>query len=94
MIFSFGNKEIGKFYRTGRSEKLPSDIQRRVLRKPEMIDKAEILGDLKVPPGNRLETLKGNREGYYSIQINNQWRITFKFQNGNALEVKTEDYYK
>ena len=59
-----------------------------------MIDKAETLDDLKVPPGNRLEALKGDRAGYYSIRINDQWRITFKFKNGNALEVKIEDYHK
>ena len=59
-----------------------------------MIDKAETLDDLKVPPGNRLEALKGDRAGYYSIRINDQWRITFKFKNGNALEVKIDDYHK
>jgi proteic killer suppression protein len=64
------------------------------LRKLEMIDKAETIEDLKVPPGNKLEALKGNRKGYYSIRINDQWRITFKFENGKALEVKIEDYHK
>ena len=94
MILSFGDKETRELYRTGKSRKLPSDIWRRALRKLEMIDKAETLDDLKVPPGNRLEALKGDRTGYYSIRINEQWRITFKFQNGNALEVKIEDYHK
>ena len=94
MILSFGDKETRELYRTGKSRKLPSDIWRRALRKLEMIDKAETLDDLKVPPGNRLEALKGDRIGYYSIRINEQWRITFKFQNGNALEVKIEDYHK
>ena len=94
MILSFGDKETREFYRTGKSKKLPPDIWRRALRKLEMIDKAETLDDLKVPPGNRLEALKGDRIGYYSIRINDQWRITFRFQNGNALEVKIEDYHK
>lgn len=94
MILSFGDKETRELYRTGRSRKLPPDVWRRALRKLEMIDKAEILDDLRVPPGNRLEALKGDRAGYYSIRINDQWRITFRFQNGNALEVKIEDYHK
>jgi proteic killer suppression protein len=59
-----------------------------------MIDKAETLEDLKVPPGNRLEPLKGERTGYYSIRINEQWRITFRFENGDAFEVQIEDYHK
>jgi len=59
-----------------------------------MIDKAETLNDLRVPPGNRLETLRGDRAGYYSIRVNDQWRVTFKFLNGNALQVKLEDYHK
>jgi len=59
-----------------------------------MIDKAETLNDLKVPPGNRLEQLKGSRKGYYSIRVNEQWRITFRFENGNAYEVKIEDYHR
>jgi proteic killer suppression protein len=94
LILSFGDKETRELYRTGKSKKLPPDIWRRSLRKLEMIDKAETLDDLKVPPGNRLEALKGDRAGYYSIRINDQWRITFKFKNGNALEVKIEDYHK
>ena len=94
MILSFGDKETRELYRTGRCKKLPPDIWRRALRKLEMIDKAETLDDLKVPPGNRLEALKGDRAGYYSIRINDQWRITFKFKDGNAWEVKIEDYHK
>lgn len=73
---------------------MPSEIWRRALRKLEMIDKAETLNDLKVPPGNRLEQLKGSRKGYYSIRVNEQWRITFRFENGNAYEVKIEDYHR
>lgn len=94
MILSFGDKETRELFKTGKSKNLPSDIWRRALRKLEMIDKAESLEDLKVPPGNRLEALKGDREGYYSIRINDQWRITFRFRNGNAFEVKVEDYHR
>lgn len=94
MILSFGDKETRELYRIGKSKRFPPDIWRRALRKLEVIDKAETLDDLRVPPGNRLEALKGDRAGYYSIRINDQWRITFKFQNGNALEVKIEDYHK
>jgi len=94
LILSFGDKETRELYRIGKSKRFPPDIWRRALRKLEVIDKAETLDDLRVPPGNRLEALKGDRAGYYSIRINDQWRITFKFQNGNALEVKIEDYHK
>lgn len=94
MILSFGDKETRELFKTGKSKKLPSDIWRRALRKLEMIDKAESLEDLKVPPGNRLEALKGDREGYYSIRINDQWRITFRFNSGNAFEVRVEDYHR
>ena len=94
MILSFGDKETRELFKTGKSKKLPPDIWRRTLRKLEMLDKAESLEDLKVPPGNRLESLKGYREGYYSIRINDQWRITFRFSSGNAFEVKVEDYHR
>jgi proteic killer suppression protein len=94
MILSFGDKETRELFKTGKSKKLPPDIWRRTLRKLEMLDKAESLEDLKVPPGNRLEALKGYREGYYSIRINDQWRITFRFSSGNAFEVKVEDYHR
>lgn len=94
MILSFGDKDTRELFRTGKSRKLPSEIWRRALRKLEMIDKAETLNDLKVPPGNRLEQLKGSRKGYYSIRVNEQWRITFRFEKGNAYEVKIEDYHR
>ena len=94
MIRSFGDKETRELYQRGKCRKIPADIQRRALRKLEMIDKAETLEDLKVPPGNRLEPLKGERTGYYSIRINEQWRITFRFENGDAFEVQIEDYHK
>jgi proteic killer suppression protein len=94
LILSFGDKDTRELFRTGKSRKLPSEIWRRALRKLEMIDKAETLNDLKVPPGNRLEQLKGSRKGYYSIRVNEQWRITFRFEKGNAYEVKIEDYHR
>ncbi len=93
MIRSFGDRETRELFKTGRCRKLPPDIWRRALRKLEMVDKAESLSDLKVPPGNRLEPLKGDRADYYSIRINDQWRITFKFEDGDAFEVKVEDYH-
>ena len=94
MILSFGDKETREFFKKGKSRKIPSDIQRRAYRKLEMIDKAETIEDLKYPPGNRLEVLKGDKAGYYSLRINEQWRITFKFENANAYEVKIEDYHR
>ena len=79
MIKSFADKETEKIYNQMFSRKLPQDIQRVALRKLIMIDNAECLEDLKVPPANRLEALSGNRKGQYSIRINNQYRICFAF---------------
>ena len=71
---------------------MPSDIQQVALRKLRMLNRAETLQDLRVPPANRLERLLGDREGQYSIRINNQWRICFVWQDGDALDVEIVDY--
>ena len=73
--------------------KIPADLQRVALRKLRMLDAAVSLEDLKVPPANRLEKLKGRREGQYSIRINDQWRICFRFQNLEATDVEIVDYH-
>lgn len=73
--------------------KIPADLQRVALRKLRMLDAAVSLEDLKVPPANRLEKLKGRREGQYSIRINDQWRICFRFQNSEATDVEIVDYH-
>lgn len=76
-----------------RSRRLPPDVQRTARRKLAMIDAAETLQDLRVPPGNRLEKLTGDREGQYSIRINDQWRICFRWEGNNAYDVEITDYH-
>jgi proteic killer suppression protein len=93
VIRSFKDKETQKIFERQRSAKLPSDIQQVALRKLRMINRAQTLQDLKVPPANRLESLKGKRIGQYSIRINDQWRICFEWQNGEAFNVKIVDYH-
>ena len=95
MIQSFKNKETQKIFERKRSRKLPSDIQQVALRKLRMLNRAETLKDLRVPPANRLERLVGNRKGQYSIRIriNEQWRICFEWVGGDALNVEIVDYH-
>lgn len=93
MIKSFKDAEAQKIYRRQRSRKLPSDIQQVALRKLRMINNAININDLRVPPANRLEKLKGNREGQYSIRINDQWRICFEWESGDAFNVEITDYH-
>lgn len=93
MIISFACKETEKIWVGLQSRKFPADIQDRALVKLGWIDSANVAQDLRVPPGNYLETLKGNRKGFMSIRINNQWRICFEFADGNAYEVEIVDYH-
>ena len=93
MIRTFKDKETQKIFERQRSRKLPSDIQQVALRKLRMLNRAETLQDLRVPPANRLERLVGNRTGQYSIRINDQWRICFEWQEGDALNVEIVDYH-
>lgn len=76
-----------------RSKKLPFEIQNTARRKLKYIDAARNLADLRAPPGNRLEALKGDRRGQHSIRINDQWRICFRWEKGNALAVEIVDYH-
>jgi toxin HigB-1 len=78
---------------TGKSRRFPADITRRATRKLEYIDLATGLDDLKVPPGNRLHELEGDRKGQFSISVNNQWRICFRFADGDAFDVELTDYH-
>ena len=94
MIKSFGDKETEKIFNRIMSRKLPNEIQRNALKKLNMIHGATELKDLDVPPGNRLEKLKGDLSDYHSIRINDQWRIIFIWSTGNAEEVKIKDYHK
>ncbi|MEM8638501.1 MAG: type II toxin-antitoxin system RelE/ParE family toxin [Cyanobacteria bacterium P01_G01_bin.54] len=93
MIRDFKDNEAQKIFERQRSRKLPSDIQRGALRKLRMLNRAETLQDLRVPPANRLERLVGDREGQYSIRINDQWRICFRWQAGDATDVEIVDYH-
>lgn len=93
MIRSYGNKETG-IVASGKAPKgFPSNLVRSAQRKLFMIEQAVELGDLKSPPGNRLEALKGDRKGQYSIRINDQFRICFKWKDGNAEDVEIDDYH-
>lgn len=93
MIESFGDKETEKIWNGSISRKLPINIQNIARRKLRMINNAQNLNDLRIPPANRLEKLAGNWTGYYSIRINNQWRIIFSWDNNNAFKVQIIDYH-
>ena len=93
MIKTFGDKETEKVWNGIYSKKLPSEIQPIARRKLRMINNAQDINDLRVPPGNRLEKLKGNLTDFYSIRITNQWRIIFKWIGSDAYEVQIIDYH-
>ncbi len=93
MIKSFKDRETGKVYRREGSDKLPRDIQQVALRKLRMINNAKNLNDLRIPPANRLEKLRGDREGQMSIRINDQWRVCFIWRGGDAYEVEIADHH-
>ena len=92
VIKVFRCKETEKIFLRQRSTKLSVDIQRTALRKLLLLDAAEKIEDLRIPPGNRLEKLFGNRTGQHSIRINDQWRICFRWSEGDAYDVKIVDY--
>jgi proteic killer suppression protein len=96
LIISFGNQATADLFngiKSRESRKLPSEITKTALKKLDILNAAEQLDELKVPPGNRLEALKGNLKGYYSIRINNQWRIIFQWDNGKVSQVQIIDYH-
>jgi toxin HigB-1 len=93
MIRSFRNPETERIWSGLRSRRLPADIQDVALRKLRMLNQARALADLRVPPGNRLERLKGNRSGQYSIRVNEQWRICFDWNEGTPSNVEIVDYH-
>ena len=93
MIESFKCKETEKLYRRKLAKRLPQSIQRTAMRKLWMLDSATQLSDLKVPPNNHLEALKGDRKGQYSIRVNRQWRICFVSRAGHAENVEIVDYH-
>jgi len=93
MIKSFRDKESGKIFNRQLSGKLPQNIQRVARKKLVILDAAMELNDLRIPPGNRLEALKGDRKGHHSIRINDQWRVCFIWSDGDAYDVEITDYH-
>jgi len=93
MIKTFADRQTQQLYTTGQSRRLSSNLIRRAIRRLEYIDLASRLSDLKIPPSNRLHALKGDRKGQYSISINDQWRICFRFVKGDAYDVEIIDYH-
>lgn len=93
MIRSFAGKETERIWQGQSSRKFPGDIQERALRKLRQLDASRTVDDLRNPPGNRLEILKGDRAGQRSIRINEQWRICFRWENGDAYDVEIADYH-
>lgn len=93
MIRSFRDRDTGRLFARERPRRLPTSILRRALRKLVLLDAATNLADLRVPPGNRLERLSGDRAGQYSIRINDQWRLCFFWEDGDAYDVEVTDYH-
>ena len=93
MIINFGSKETESIWTGDQVKKWPVNFQIIARRKLRMLNNSQNLADLRIPPSNRLEKLTGNLKSYYSIRINKQWRIIFKWNNGNALNVKIIDYH-
>ncbi len=93
MILSFGSKDTERIWNGEWVKKIPNEVQQTGRRKLRMLNNSQNLTDLRVPPSNRLEKLSGNLKSYYSIRINDQWRIIFKWDNGNAAEAEITDYH-
>jgi proteic killer suppression protein len=93
MIRSFADAATERFFATGKPRRLPRDIQRRAVMRLRQLDAATKIDDLRLPPSNRLEALKGDRAGRHAIRINDQWRLVFRFEDGDAFEVEIVDYH-
>jgi len=93
MIRSFRDKETERLFRREPVRRFPPPVQQRALRKLLVLDAADSIDDLRAPPGNRLEKLRADREGQYSIRVNDQWRICFYWDDGDAREVEITDYH-
>jgi len=93
VIKTFADRQTEERFRTGKAKRLPAEIVRRALRKLEAVHVATQLADLRVPPGNRLHALSGDRAGQHAISVNAQWRICFRFESGDAFEVEFCDYH-
>lgn len=93
MIQSFADAETERFYTTGKSRRIPTEILLRAAKRLTQLNAAIRIDDLRLPPSNQLEALKGNRKGQWSIRINDQWRICFHFDKGDAFDVAIVDYH-
>jgi len=93
VIKSFADRDTEALFQRQRVRRYPAELLRPMLRKLVAVDAAEALDDLRVPPGNRLEKLKGNRVGQHGIRVNDQWRICFRWADGDAYEVEIVDYH-
>ena len=93
MILSFGSKDTERIWNGEWVKKIPNEVQQTGRRKLRMLNNSQNMTDLRVPPSNRLEKLSGNLKSFYSIRINDQWRIIFKWDNGNAAEAEITDYH-
>lgn len=93
VIRTFADRRTQELFATGAAKRFPPDVARRAARKLEYVDLARTLEDLKVPRGNRLHALKGDREGQHAISVNEQWRICFRFVDGDAYDVEVCDYH-
>lgn len=97
MIVSFGDRATGDLYHarpTSRARRFPNDIVNLALIKLDMLESAASMLDLSSPPGNRLESLRGDLAGFHSIRVNDQWRIVFRWKDGNARDVRLIDYHR
>lgn len=93
MIRSFASAETERFFTTGKSRRLPTEIVKRAAMRLTQLDAVTSIDDLRFPPSNRLEALKGDRRGQWSIRVNEQWRICFRFSDGDAFDVEITDYH-
>jgi proteic killer suppression protein len=94
MLTSFGDKETRKIWEGEKVRGISKELQEKARRKLRMLNNSQDINDLQIPPSNRLEKLKGALKDYYSIRVNDQWRIIFKWQNGRAVQVRLIDYHK
>lgn len=93
VIRSFANAETERFFATGKSRRLPTEILKRAAMRIGQVDAATRIEDLRLPPSNQLEKLSGDRDGQWSIRINGQWRVCFRFEGGHAFELEVVDYH-
>ena len=93
MIETFANSDTERFFSAGKSRRLPPDILKRALMRLAQLHAATDVEDLRLPPSNQLESLSGDRKRQWSIRVNNQWRVCFRFEDGNAYDVDIVDYH-